>query len=204
MNEAEGVTDETLSEESGLVRRLQNGDGAAFEEMVRIYGPRMLAVIQRYLPIAEDAQDVLQDAFISAFRAIDRFQSQSRLGTWLFRIAVNAALMKLRSRARRPEKAIEDLLPRFTSDGHREITKEWAVTHDTEAEDADSRRAVREAINELPETYRIILLLRDIEERSTEETAEVLELTVANVKTRLHRARQALREILEQRFGSAI
>ena len=176
----------------------------AFEELVRAHGPRLLVVIQRYLPQEQDSQDALQEAFLSAFRAIHQFQGEAQLGTWLHRIAVNAALMKLRTRKRRPERAIEDLLPRFLADGHREIAgADWAVTHDTTVQDRDTKNLVRRCIDQLPESYRIVLLLRDIEERSTEETADLLQLSVPNVKTRLHRARLALRELLAPHLGDA-
>jgi RNA polymerase sigma-70 factor, ECF subfamily len=188
--------------EAALVERLKAGDDDAFEELVRLYGPAMTAVIRRYLPSESDAYDALQDAFLSAFKAVDHFQGASGLGTWLHRIAVNAALMKIRTRRRKPETSIDDLLPKFLEDGHREVAgRAWTPTPDRIAENEETRHAVREAIRKLPEAFRTILMLRDIEERSTEETAELLGLSVANVKTRLHRARQALAELLARRFG---
>jgi RNA polymerase sigma-70 factor (ECF subfamily) len=195
----------SLADEGRLVDRLRAGDDSAYEQLVRTFGPRLLAVIRRFLPDQEDGQDALQDAFLSAFKAIDRFKGDSSLGTWLHRIAVNAALMRLRSRKRRPERPIEDLLPRFVEDGHRERPGQaWAVTHDTSVADRETRELVRSCIDRLPDSYRTILLLRDIEEHSTEETAAILELSVANVKTRLHRARQALRELLDPHLGGDV
>jgi RNA polymerase sigma-70 factor (ECF subfamily) len=188
--------------EAALVERLRAGDNRAFEELVRTYGPAMTSVIRRYLPSESDSNDALQDAFLSAFKAIDRFEGAAGLATWLHRIAVNAALMKLRTRRRKPETSIDDLLPKFLDDGHREVpAHDWAPTPDRIAENEETRHAVRQAIRELPEQFRAVLLLRDIEERSTDETAELLELSVANVKTRLHRARQALAQLLARRFG---
>jgi RNA polymerase sigma-70 factor (ECF subfamily) len=188
--------------EADLLALLRAGDDEAFEELIRRHGPQMLAVIRRYLPEESDAQDALQEALLSVFKAIERFQGDSSLATWLHRIAVNAALMRLRTRRRRPEKPIEDLLPHFSDDGHRtEPRADWSVRPDDAAQNAELRGIVRTAIDELPESYRTILLLRDIEERSTEEVADLLELSLANVKTRLHRARQALRELLDRRLG---
>jgi RNA polymerase sigma-70 factor (ECF subfamily) len=188
--------------EAALVERLKAGDDAAFEQLVRLHGPAMTAVIRRYLPSDSDANDALQDAFLSAFKAIEHFQGASGLGTWLHRIAVNAALMKLRTRRRKPETSIDDLLPKFREDGHRDVSgPAWTPTPDRIAENEETRHAVRQAIRELPESFRTVLLLRDIEERSTEDTAELLGLSVANVKTRLHRARQALAQMLARRFG---
>jgi len=186
------------ADEAALVAALQAGDEAAFETAVRVYGGRMLAVAQRFLQHEQDAQDAVQDAFLSAFKSIGSFQGQSRLATWLHRIVVNASLMKLRSQKRKAERPIEDLLPKYDDDGHRtDPAAEWAVTFDTAVQDRETRRQVRKSINELPDSYRIVLLLRDIEERSTDETAELMGLTPGAVKTRLHRARQALRTLLD-------
>jgi RNA polymerase sigma-70 factor (ECF subfamily) len=185
-----------------LLQRLRSGDDAAFSELVQTHGPRLLVVLQRYLPQDQDCQDALQETFLSAFKALARFQGDSSLGTWLHRIAVNCALMRIRSQKRSRERPIEDLLPQFLANGHRQNPgSAWAITYDSAIADNETRELVRQSINALPESYRLILLLRDIEERTTEETAELLELSVANVKTRLHRARQALRELLDQHFG---
>lgn len=162
----------------------------------------MLAVLHRYLPDESDAHDALQETFLSMFRAIDRFAGDSSLGTWLHRIAVNAALMKLRRRRRKPEQSLDDMLPKFTLDGHRAQPRgAWSNVPEEAALGRETRTLVRAAIDQLPEGYRTVLLLRDIEERPTEEVAELLELTPANVKTRLHRARQALRELLDRTYG---
>ena len=105
-------------EESELVARLRAGDDDAYATLVKQQAGRMLAVARRMLGSEEDAQDVVQEAFLSAFKAIDRFEGTSRLSTWLHRIVVNAALMKIRASKRRPETPIEELLPRFLEDGH--------------------------------------------------------------------------------------
>jgi RNA polymerase sigma-70 factor (ECF subfamily) len=187
-----------IADEADLVARLQAGDAAAFERLVRAYGPRMLSVARRFLGNDEDAQDALQDAFLSAFRSRDRFAGESQLGTWLHRIVVNASLMRLRTRRRRPETSIDDLLPRFLEDGHQvRSSVPWRQPVDILVQRREMAELVRGSIDELPENYRIVLLLRDIEERDTEETARLLEISVAAVKTRLHRARQALRTLLD-------
>lgn len=185
-------------DEEALVARLKQGDDQAFAEAVRAYGPRMLAVAQRFLRHEQDAQDALQDAFLSAFKSIDQFEGQSRLSTWLHRIVVNASLMKLRTRKRKPELPIDNLLPTFRDDGHMDANGgSWAVTYDTAVADRETRDIVRRRIDELPETHRNVLLLRDIEGLSTAETAQELGLSDGAVKTRLHRARQALRTLLD-------
>jgi RNA polymerase sigma-70 factor (ECF subfamily) len=185
-------------DEAALIARLRRGENAAFEELIRAYGGRLLAVARRFLPAEEDARDAVQEAYLSAFRAIERFEGQARLSTWLHRIVVNAALMKLRSRGRRPEILIEDLLPGFLEDGHMaQPAVEWRKPTDDPVERSQLRALVLDNIHRLPETYRNVLILRDIEEFDTEETAEMLGASANAVKTRLHRARQALRGLLE-------
>jgi RNA polymerase sigma-70 factor (ECF subfamily) len=198
-------SDARETDEAALVERLKAGDEAAFDEAVRRFGPRMLAVARRFMGHEQDAQDVVQDAFLSAFKAIDRFQGDSRLATWLHRIAVNAALMKLRSRKGRSERSIDDLLPRWLDDGHMAHTADrWLVTNDTAVASRETRELVRQSIQQLPEAHRTILLMRDIEGHSTEETARLLEITPGAVKTRLHRARQALRTLLDPHMRGAL
>jgi len=195
------TTADSATEERRLVAGLQAGDAAAYETLVREYGPRMLSVARRFLPDENDALDALQDAFLSAFKAMDGFQEHARLSTWLHRIVVNASLMKLRRRKRRPERSIEDLLPKYLSDGHMANPVErWAVTYDTAVQDRETREFVRQAIADLPESHRTVLLLRDIEEKTTDETAEILQIQPGAVKTRLHRARQALKTLLDTRM----
>ena len=188
--------DLTPGSEEALVVAMQAGEDAAFEQVVRTYGPRLLAVTRRMLGTEEDAQDALQDALLSAFKAIGNFKREAQLSTWLHRIAVNAALMKLRSQ-KRQVRNLDDLLPRFVGDGHMQnADAAWSVAFDTAVAARETREVVRKSIDELPDAYREVLLLRDIDERSTEETATLLGVTTGVVKTRLHRARQALRTLL--------
>jgi RNA polymerase sigma-70 factor (ECF subfamily) len=187
----------SMEPDGDLVARLQVGDEAAFEDLVRRETRHLLAVARRLLRNEEDAQDCVQQAFLSAFRALPSFNRQSRLTTWLHKIVTNAALMKLRTRARRPEESVEDLLPAFFEDGHHaDQFSEWALPADLRMVREETRAHVRTAIDSLPETYRTVLLLRDIEEFSTEEAAEALDITTTAVKVRLHRARQALLKLL--------
>jgi RNA polymerase sigma-70 factor, ECF subfamily len=179
-----------------LLERVRAGDERAFEAVVRQHAPRMLTVARRFLPCDQDGEDAVQDALVSAYRSIGDFDGKSQLGTWLHRITVNACLMKLRSRSRRPESSIDHLLPQFDDTGHR-VACDPAWSDGLERLAAkDLRRFVRACIDQLPESYRVVLLLRDIEELNTAETATRLGCSEANVKTRLHRARQALRTLL--------
>lgn len=189
------------TDQSKLIARLRAGEDRAYDEVVALAGGRMLAVARRMMAREEDAQDAVQDAFLSAFRAIDRFDGRSQLTTWLHRITVNACLMKLRSQRRRPERQIEEFLPTFVADGHQtNPSRSWTPEALKSIERNETRALVREKINALPEQYRVVLILRDIEELSTEETASALGMTTNAVKTRLHRARQALKGLLDPAF----
>ena len=186
------------SDESRFIAALRSGDEGAFERLVRENGARLLAVSRRFLRNEEDARDALQDAFVSAYRSLSRFEESSRISTWLHRIVVNSCLMKLRSRRRHPEDPIEDLLPKFLPDGHAAVPSvPWEGSVEELLERGETRKLVRAAIDRLPESYRTVLLLRDIEELDTEQTARLLAVTENAVKVRLHRARQALRELLD-------
>lgn len=178
---------------------LRAGDAAAFARLVHAHAAHLLAVTRRLLGDEHEAQDALQDAFISAFRALPNFAAESRLSTWLHRIAVNAALMRLRTRRRRNEVAIESLLPTFDATGHRVVAREaWSESAESLLERAETRDLVRRLIHRLPDDFRTVLLLRDIDQIDTAATAALLGITPVAVKVRLHRARQALRQLLEQ------
>jgi RNA polymerase sigma-70 factor (ECF subfamily) len=187
-----------VSDDQRLRERLLAGEEGAYEELVRRYGGRLLAVARRFLPVEEDARDAVQDAFLSAFRSIDRFEGTAQLSTWLHRIVVNASLMKLRTRRRHPEQSIEELLPGYLEDGHLERpASPWRTDGLDPAEQHELRDLVLRSIHSLPEGHRNVLLLRDIEGLDTEEAARLLGISSGAAKTRLHRARQALRELLE-------
>ena len=182
-----------------LVARLQRGDDSAFEAIVRTHSGRLLSVARRFLGNNEDAQDAVQDAFIRAYKAIHTFEARAQLHTWLHRILVNTALMKLRERRRRPTESIDDLLPSYSTDGHQAVaSRDWS---DAVLERKETAAIVREAIERLPDQYREVLVLRDIEEKDTAEAAALLGTSSNVVKVRLHRARQALRTLLDREFG---
>jgi len=188
-------------EDADLVARLRSGDAAAYEAVVRAHSGRLLAVASRFLRNPEDARDAVQETFLSAFKAIDRFSGEARVSTWLHRIVVNCALMKIRSRKRSPEESIEDLLPTFHEDGHQaHPSGEWPESCHAAVERDQRRALVRRCIDQLPDGHRTVLLLRDIEEMDTQETAALLGVTENAVKIRLHRARQALRTLLDPHF----
>ena len=181
-----------------LLERIRAGDERACEALVRLHGGRMLAVARRFLRTEEDSGDAVQDAFLSAFRSLESFEGNSALGTWLHRIVVNVCLMKLRTRSRSQEVRIDDLLPTFDETGHHSHpVRAWQDDALARLTRAETRAHVRACIDRLPDPYREVLVLRDIEELDTEQTAQHLGISPGAVKVRLHRARQALRTLLE-------
>jgi RNA polymerase sigma-70 factor, ECF subfamily len=191
-------------DEARLVAGLREGASWAFEELVRANAGRMIGTARRILGNDDDARDAVQDAFISAFRARDQFNAEARLSTWLHRIAVNSALMKLRARKRRPEDAIQDFLPRFLPNGaHAEQFASWDEPIEQVLSRKETAARVRAAIGRLPESFRTVLTLRDIEGLSGQEVADLLGISVNAVKLRLHRARMALRTLLSPIFKEA-
>jgi RNA polymerase sigma-70 factor (ECF subfamily) len=184
--------------ESAFIERLRQGDDIAFEKLVREHSRRMLAVARRMLRTEEDARDAVQEAFTNAFRGLDRFDGKARLSTWLHHIVVNACLMRLRTRRRKPESRIDELLPHFYDDGHRtDPGPAWREVGPDSAEERELCTRVRHAIDQLPEIHRTALLLRDIEGLDTAEAAAALGIAQEALKMRVHRARQALRTILD-------
>lgn len=188
-----------LETEQDLLARLRGGDEAAFDQLVRAQTGRMLAVARNILHHEEDAADAVQDAFLQAFRGLARFQGGSTLGTWLHRIVVNAALMRRRSQSRRSAGSLDALLPQFDDSGHHaQSVSSWSPTAFDRLVSEESRGQLRGCLAELPDDYREIIELRDLQELDTEEVARVLQITAGAVKTRLHRARQALRTLLDR------
>jgi RNA polymerase sigma-70 factor (ECF subfamily) len=188
-------------DQASFVARLRDKDPSTCEALVRQFGGKLLTIAHRYLRCDEDCADAVQEAFVSAFQAIGTFAGQSRLDTWLHRILVNVCLMKLRNRSRRQTCSIEDLLPAFDESGHYvQPIRGWRQGPDERLLRDETRALVRRCIDALPDDYRTVLLLRDIEQLSTEETAKILGAAANTIKTRLHRARQALRTLLDPHF----
>ena len=187
------------ADEMSLVRAAKQGDVAAFEELVRRYDRNVFRIANHITHNAEDAEDVVQDAFLKAYQTLDRFQEQSKFYTWLVRIAVNEALMKLRRR--RSDKTVsmdqdieteEDTIPREIAD--------WSPNPEQQYKQEELRDILTKTIQGLPPSFRTVFVLRDVEGLSTEETAEALDLSVPAVKSRLLRARLQLRERLNRYF----
>jgi len=185
-----------------LVERLKRGEEDAFEDLVRCHSGRLVGLARRILGDEDLARDAVQDAFLNAFRALDGFNGDARLGSWLHRIVVNAALAKLRQRRRRPESFLTD---EFSDGAGGELPEQKASMSDGESEAADDSIArrqqselVRDCIERMTESHRTVLTLRYIEEYDTEQTARILGIAPNTVKTRLMRARDALRDTIER------
>lgn len=189
-----------------LVERVRARDAAALEILMERYGRRIYRVAFGIVRNPAEAEEVVQDVFLTLFRKADMFEGRAALGTWLYRVATNAALGKKRGKRVNMEVSLEDCLPTFLADGHREgerpwLTADWSGTPEQALLSGEAREALEGAIERLPEHYRAILVLRDVEELSNEEVSAILGESVASVKSRLHRARMALRELLTRRLG---
>src|SRR5437868_8913350 len=187
------------SDELALVRAAKAGNIDAFEQLVRRYDRNVFRIAQHITQNREDAEDVVQEAFLKAFQNLQNFQEQSKFYTWLVRIAVNEALMKLRRR--RTGKLVsldedvqteEDSMPREVAD--------WSPNPEQLYTQAELREILTKTIQGLPSSFRTVFVLRDVEGLSTEETADALDLSIPAVKSRLLRARLQLRERLGRYF----
>ena len=190
-----------------LVERARSKDEAAFEELVGRYEDKLYRLAMRFVRNETDAQEILQDAFLSAWRNLPTFEGRAQFGSWMYRVTVNAALMLLRSRNRHPEVAVDDVEPNALNDAVAESgqmmrsTADWSRQPDDQLQSDELRKHIQSSVDALPEGLRTVFLLRDVEELSTEDTAELLGLSVPAVKTRLHRARLALREAIGRYFA---
>ena len=187
------------SDDKELLACLRAGEDACYEELVRRFGSQVLATAKRYLRSDADAADCFQDTFLAVFESVDKFEQRSTIGTWIRGVTVNQCLMRVRARGRRREECIEHLLPVFDESGSRvdSFTGNQSSIVADSIDAARVREIVRGEINKLPDTYRVILLLRDIDGYSTKESALILGISMNAAKTRLHRARSTLKSMLE-------
>ena len=186
-------------DESSLVARARTGDTEAFSELVRHYERRVYRLAKNITRHDEDAEDVLQEAFLKAYEHLDRFQGNSAFYTWLVRIAVNEALMKLRKRKNDRTVPLDEPLDLGEDVMQREIAV-WEDNPEQRYSREEMQKILDDAVDTLKPDFRTVFVLRDIEELSTEETAETLGISISAVKSRLLRARLALREKLTKQF----
>lgn len=189
-----------------LVERLRAGDAAALGPLMDRYTSRVYSVAHGITRNEADAEEVVQDVFLTIYRKIDTFEGRAALGSWIYRVATNAALSKRQRKRSEVEIPLADFLPRFQADGHREghpdlLWEDWSESPEEELLSRETRAILSRAIDELPDHYRAVLVLRDVEGLCNEEVAEALGESVASVKSRLHRARMALRERVTRRLG---
>jgi RNA polymerase sigma-70 factor (ECF subfamily) len=183
-------------DERQLVERSQAGDRLAFEELVRRHADRLYAVVLRFVADAGEAEEVTQEAFLRAWRGIDRFELRSRFFTWLYRIGINEA--KRRAERRPPADAVGSI-----EDSPIEAAPDWSEAPEFRAEQGQLRGVLEDAVRALPPDYRAPLILRDVEGLSTHDAAEVMELGEAAFKSRLHRARLAVRRAVDEYYLEA-
>ena len=182
-----------------LVELTLNGEVTAFEVLVRKYAGGIHGLAMGMLRSDAEAQDIVQETFLAAFRKLPSFSRRSPFRAWLYRIATNACLMRLRSRRRRPEVPLLLRGPGFDGEGqHERPVIDWSPRADALVQDRELGERIRQEVDRLPEKYRAVLLLADYEHLSMRAIAAALDLTVPNVKTRLHRARLSVRAGLER------
>jgi RNA polymerase sigma-70 factor (ECF subfamily) len=187
--------------DSILLEKIKTGDYQAFESLVTRYESKVYRLAIRMLRNPQDAEDALQETFLQVHRGLPGFEGRSAFSTWLFRLATNVCLMKIRHRETEPSKLLplEDYLPRHEN-GEVPQMVDWTIRPEEALLSKESREKMMEALEKIPPEYRAVFILRDMEGFSNGETGESLGISVAAVKSRLHRARLALRGLLSNYF----
>ena len=187
--------------EESLVRDLQNGNLEAYDKIAEIYQKKIYGLCFNLTRNQMDAQDVTQEVLLTLFRKINMFQGKSAFSSWVYRIAVNASYMRLRSKKKEPNVSIDELMPSFNSAGfQQEKIQDWSENTESLIFTKETRDVIDKAVNLLPEKEKVVFILRDVEGLSSEKAGEILDLTVPAVKSRLHRARLFLRKKLSNYF----
>jgi RNA polymerase sigma-70 factor (ECF subfamily) len=195
------------TEDRSLLARAATGDADALEALMTRYSARVYRLAYGITRSAPDAEEVVQDVFLQVINKGAGFEGRAALGSWIYRITTNLSLNKLRGKRHELETSLDELLPTYLPDGHRAgdrafLVANWSDTPERELLSGESRRVLEAAIDRLPAHYRAVLVLKDVEALSNEEVAQVVGDSVAAVKTRLHRARMALREQLTRHLGT--
>jgi RNA polymerase sigma-70 factor, ECF subfamily len=191
-----------------LLASLRRGEVGALKALTERYGSMIYRLAFGVTRNQADAEEILQDVLLTLSRKGGSFEGRSALGSWIYRITTNAALNKRRGKRLELETSLEELLPTFKADGHRAgdrtyILADWSQNPEEELLSAERRRVLERAIDRLPDHYRAVLVLRDVEELTNEEVAALLDESVSSVKSRLHRARMVLREELTRVFAGS-
>jgi RNA polymerase sigma-70 factor (ECF subfamily) len=204
-SDASGALPAGADPDDQLVARAQQGDLGAFETLVERHEDRLYRLAMRLLRNDNDAREVLQESFVTAWQKLGEFAGRAQFGSWIYRVTLNTALMLLRSRRRRPTVSVEDVSEDAISAGiagtpdHN--ANDWTRRPDEQLQSVELKDHIQQAVGALAEILRVVFVLRDVEGLSTEETADALGITVQTVKTRLHRARLALRASISEYFG---
>ncbi len=185
-----------------LVKRAKDGDRAALSELVNRYSQRIYNLALRIVRNKEDAEDVLQETFLTVVQKLDTFDGRSQFFTWIYRIATNVSLMKLRKKKMIFQDLNED--PDYQENIENRIFVDWSQDPSINVYDKEIKQKLDEAINKLSEIYRSVFVLRDIEGLSIKETSQILDITEENVKIRLRRARHFLRDLLSEYFEERV
>lgn len=187
--------------DQALIEKVRTGDYQAFEALVNRYEGKVYRLSMRMLRNQEDAEDALQETFLQVYRGLKSFEGRSTFSTWLFRLATNVCLMKIRHRETEPAKLLplEEYIPQHEEAGHPQI-QDWPDKPEDLLLNKESQEKMLEALEKLPADHRAVFVLRDIEGFSNSEAGEALGISVAAVKSRLHRARLALRGMLSSYF----
>jgi len=190
-----------------LLARAATGDGEALETLMARFASRVYRLAFGITRSAADAEEIVQDVFLQIVQKGAGFEGRAALGSWIYRITTNVSLNKRRGKRRELETSLDELLPRYRADGHRDgerayLLTDWSGTPERELLAGESRRILEAALDRLPDHYRAVLVLKDVEELSNDEVADIVGDTVGAIKTRLHRARMALREQLTRHLGA--
>lgn len=183
-----------------LVEGLRRRDERAYREVVERWADRLYHIAYRFVRRKEEAQEIVQEVFQKIVEKIDTFKGESKLDTWIYRIAVNESLMRIRSNKQHRSVSWEEVLPRYEDGIFLEKASDWSALPDSKLEERETRELVRAGIEELPEDYRAAYLLKDVEQLSEEEAGQALGISKTTLKMRVHRARLFLRKKLEKRF----
>ena len=194
------------TDDRALLDKAVAGDCRGLEALMGRHAGRVYRLAYGITRNPADAEEVVQDVFLTVVRKGGSFEGQATLATWMYRVTMNAALNRRRGKRRELEVSLEEHLPTYTENGHRagdrsDLLVDWSSTPEERVLSGESRRVLENAIDSLPDHYRAVLVLRDVEELSNEEVASIVGDSLASVKSRLHRARMALREQLTRHFG---
>lgn len=185
--------------DKNLIEKTKNGDNSAFEELVKKYEQKIYNLALRLTSNPEEVGDILQETFLKAYRSLNSFKGEANFSTWLYRIAMNIALMRKRKEKGKIFESLDRILPTAEGELHKEIP-DWSTNPEAEIENKEVRNILTNALASLPDDYRAVLVLRDIQNLSNKEVSEILKLSIPTVKSRLHRARLFLRNEVSKYF----